>query len=150
MKLSGECMLLGSLSHHSKDLEWRTLKSPQHVTALGSWTNHVIALRQISVTALFYLEDGESILEEEKRVEERSSVQGRGPWGEREEQLMYAWRGESPLAPFLMFFYSHWACPMQIGLSQERCSTWRPHSVLGPPFDHPLFCFHGLFPFLVF
>ena len=24
--LSGECMLLGSLSRHSKDLEWRTLK----------------------------------------------------------------------------------------------------------------------------
>ena len=27
------------------------------LTALGSWTNHVVAFRQISVTALFYLED---------------------------------------------------------------------------------------------
>ena len=32
--MSGECMLL-SLSRH-KDLEWRTLKPPQRVTALGS------------------------------------------------------------------------------------------------------------------
>ena len=55
--MSGECMLLGSLSRHNKDLERRTLKSPWRVTALGSWTNHVIALRQISVTVLFYLED---------------------------------------------------------------------------------------------
>ena len=60
-KLSRECMFLGSLSHHNKDLEWRTLKPPQSVTALGSWTDLVIALRQISVTALFYLEDSRKI-----------------------------------------------------------------------------------------
>ena len=35
--------------------------SPQRVTALGSWTDHVIALRQISVTALFYLENSRKI-----------------------------------------------------------------------------------------
>ena len=29
--------------------------------SLGSWTNRVIALRQISVTALFYLEDSRKI-----------------------------------------------------------------------------------------
>ena len=34
------------LSCHNKDLEWRTLKPPWRVTALGSWTDHVIALRQ--------------------------------------------------------------------------------------------------------
>ena len=33
------------------------IKAPRHVTALRSWIDRVIALRQISVTALFYLED---------------------------------------------------------------------------------------------
>ena len=52
------------LSRHNKDLEWRTLKPPRPVTALGSWTDrviplrsqtdHVTALRQISVTAQCY------------------------------------------------------------------------------------------------
>ena len=58
--LSSKCMLLGSLSRHNKDLDRRTLKPPRRVTALGSWTdcvialrsrtNRVIALREISVT----------------------------------------------------------------------------------------------------
>ena len=62
--LSRECVLLGSLSHHNKNLEWWTLKPPQRITALGSWTDcvialrswkdHVIALRQISVIAQCY------------------------------------------------------------------------------------------------
>ena len=52
--LSGECMLLGSLSPHNKNLEWRTLKPSGWVTALGSWTDRVIALRSPTdrVTAL--------------------------------------------------------------------------------------------------
>ena len=54
--VSRECTFLGSLSRHNKDLERRTL-------ALGSWTNRVIALRQISVTALFYLEDSRRVRE---------------------------------------------------------------------------------------
>ena len=60
--MSRECMFLGSLSHHNKDLERRTL-------ALGSWTNRVIAFRQISVIALFYLEDSKR--ERERRERER-------------------------------------------------------------------------------
>ena len=57
-------MLLGSLSCHNKDLECWTLKPPQRVTSLGSWIDpvialrsrkdHIIALRQISVTAQCY------------------------------------------------------------------------------------------------
>ena len=57
-------MFLGSLSRHSKDLERRTLKPPQRVTALRSWIDRVIALRsrmdrvialrQLSVTAQCY------------------------------------------------------------------------------------------------
>ena len=62
--MSHECMFLGSLSYHNKDLEGQTLKPPPCVTALGSWIDcvialrsrkdHVIALRQISVTAQCY------------------------------------------------------------------------------------------------
>ena len=53
-------MFLGSLSGHNKN--WSDgHQSPWRVTALGSWTNRVIALRQISVTALFYLEDSRRI-----------------------------------------------------------------------------------------
>ena len=85
--VSRECTFLGSLSRHNKDLERRTL-------ALGSWTNRVIALRQISVTALFYLEDS-------RRVRERESA--------------------SVWLLLLYVFSSTWACPMQIGLSQECC-----------------------------
>ena len=71
MMLSRECMFLDSLSRHNKDLEWWTLKPPRCVTALRSWIDHVItlrspmdsviALRQISVTAQFYLEDSRKI-----------------------------------------------------------------------------------------
>ena len=55
-KVSRESMFLGSLSRHNKDLEQWTLK-PSARTALGSWTNRATALKQISITALFYLED---------------------------------------------------------------------------------------------
>ena len=61
--LSCERMFLSSLSRHNKELERRTLK---RVTALGSWTNHVIALKQISVTALFYLEGSRRERESER------------------------------------------------------------------------------------
>ena len=44
------------LSHQNKDLGRRTLKPLAHHSS-QSWTDHVIALGQISVTALFYLED---------------------------------------------------------------------------------------------
>ena len=36
-------------------------QSPRRITALGSWTDCVIALRQISVTVLFYLENSRTI-----------------------------------------------------------------------------------------
>ena len=119
--MSGECMLLRSLSRHNKDLEWWTLKSPQRITALGSWTDrvvalrswtdHVTALREISVTALFYLEDSrKSIFEawghidpkrqkEEhptarERERERERARMHTCWGEREKEHMHAWTRE--------------------------------------------------------
>ena len=51
------------------------------VTALGSWTNRATALRQISVTAPFYLEDSRRI-QDSKRVEECVGRRG----GERERE----------------------------------------------------------------
>jgi len=47
--------------------------SQQRFGALRSWTNRVIALRQISVTALFYLEDSRR-----ERERERKRVHARG------------------------------------------------------------------------
>ena len=60
---------LSVLSHHNKDLEWWTLRPSVHhgswvldrVIALRSWTDRIIVLRQISVTALFYLENSRKI-----------------------------------------------------------------------------------------
>ena len=58
------------LSCHNKDLEWRTLKPSlachsswvlDRVIALRSHTDCVIALRQVSVTALFYLDNSRKI-----------------------------------------------------------------------------------------
>ena len=84
------------LSHHSKDLEWRTLKPPRRVTALGSWTDHVIALRsrmdrvialrEISVTILFYLEDSRKIHLRAVRAHRFKDTKRRAPHhaGERE------------------------------------------------------------------
>ena len=125
-------MLLGSLSCHNKDLEWRTLKPPQRVTALGSWTDHVIALRsrtdhviarrEISVTALFYLEDSRKIHLRGMRASWSKDVERRAPPRAGESE------GASPLAPLFICFFFPGACPMQIGLRQERCSTWSPHS----------------------
>ena len=99
--MSRECMFLGSLSRHNKDLEWRTLKPPQRVTALGSWIDrvialrsrkdHVIALRQISVTALFYLEDSRKIHLWGMRARQSKDAR-RAPQreGERESELALA------------------------------------------------------------
>ena len=68
----------------------------------------VIALRQISVTALFYLE----IARESIVGEDSGGALGGG--GDRE------W---APTLGSSYTFSSPWACSMQIGLSQECWST---------------------------
>ena len=73
--------------------------------------DHVIALRQISVTALFYLEDSRRESGGGGRERDRKSTR----MGERKSVRKRF--GSS----FYMFFSSTWACPMQIGLSQECC-----------------------------
>ena len=116
---------------HNKDLERWTLKPPLCVTTVGSWidrvialrswTDRVIALRQISVTALFCLEDSrKSIFEAWGHVDPKTGRKEHPGAQGRERELF----GSS----FYMFFFSSpWACLMQIGLSQECCSTWSPH-----------------------
>ena len=93
------------LSRHNRDLEWRTLKPPRHVTALRSRKDHVIALRQISVIALFYLEESRKIHLQGMRAHWSKDTKRRAPQcaGERERASF----GSS----FYMFL-SPWACPM--------------------------------------
>ena len=123
-------------------------QSPQRVTALGSRTDRVIALRQISVSApchssILFRKQQENPSSrrkgEEKRVGECSSVR-RGEAGREREK--------KPLAPghlFLCFFlplglpYVNWA-------SQERCLFYLRSSLWS--WDLPLFYFHRVFPSL--
>ena len=96
---------------------------PWRVTALGCWTNCVMALREISVTALFYLEDSRNIHLRGVRARRSKDVKRRAPRcvGQRE-------RTRALWLLFLYVFFSPRACPMQVGLRPERCSTWSPHS----------------------
>ena len=153
MGMSHECMFLCSLSHHNKDLEWRTLKPPQHVTAFGSWTDrvialrsqmdHVIALKQISVTALFYLEDSRKIHLRGVRARRSKDTKRRVTLhtGERERALWLL---------FFMFFLPLGPALCKLGLVRSAVLPEALTPVLGPPFDLPLFYFRGLFPSLSF
>ena len=125
--VSRECMFLGSLSHHNKDLERWTLKPSAHHSS-RVLDKPCSALRQISVTALFYLEDS-------RRIQDLKRREWRSAWGGRErervrerkrERESTRARGresprESALAPPFICFFFHRACPVQIGLSQECC-----------------------------
>ena len=149
------------LSRHNNDLGWRTLKpSERHSSSvlnkpcLGSWTNCVIALRQISVTALFYSGDSTRI-RPWRREEWRSApvcmvgvcgVRGRKSAGTRGRES-----GEHLAPPFICYFSSLWACPVQVGLSQECCWLFLQSSLGSSDLFHPSFVlFSRTFPFLVF
>ena len=149
--MSCECMFLGSLSRHNKDLEWRTLKPPQCVTALGSWIDrvialrsqkdHVIALRQISVTALFYLEDSRKIHLWGMRARWSKDARRRAPQHEKERER------ELDLAP--LFICLSLPGPVRCKLGQPGVLFVLPEvltPVLGPSFVP----FLRAFPFLVF
>ena len=125
--------------------------SPRRVTALGSWTNHVIALRQISVTALFYLEDSRRI-HPRRREESGGARQHLGKGVEKEKERLHKGERErvDALGSSFCVLSPPRVCPMQIGLSQECCSPRSPHSGPRSSFDLPLFYFRGLFPCLSF
>ena len=138
--LSCECMFLGSLSRHNKDLEWWTLKPPRRVTALRSWMDHVIALRQISVTAQFYLEDSRKI--------HLRGVRARWSKDTKRRELQHARMRERAL--WLLFLYVF----LSLGLSyinwasQECCLFYLRSSLRSS--DLPLFYSCRLFPSLSF
>ena len=127
--MSRECMFLSSLSRHNKDLERQTLKpSASHSSRV---LDSVIALRQICVTALFYLEDSRRIHPQSVRAcqpkdlkrREWRSAWGREREGETEKERRHAGEKERQQALWLLLLYVFlpWACPVQVGLSQERC-----------------------------
>ena len=121
--MSRESMFLGSLSRHNKDLEQWTLKPSAHHSS-RVLDKHATALRQISVTAPFYLEDSRRI-QDSKRREWRSAWGGREREKERESARTCRQERESERkhfgSSFYMLFSSTWACPMQIELSRECC-----------------------------
>ena len=149
-------MLLGSLSRHNKDLEWWTLKPPQRVTALGSWTDHVIALRsrtdhviavrRICVTAQCY----SSILF--RRWQENPSSKKRRGW--RSVPLrVRTWERERDrecLAPSFICFLPPRPALWKLGSARSAHLPEVFILVLGPFFDLPLFYFRGLSPSLSF
>jgi len=63
-----------------------------------------------SVTALFYLEDSRRVRERERKREREKSARTRERESERKR-----------FGSSFYVFSSTWACPMQIGLSQECC-----------------------------
>ena len=140
--VSRECMFLGSLSRHNKDLEQRTL-SPWSITALGSWTNCVTALKQISVTAPFYLEDSRRVRESEREWErvrewerERESARARESERKRARTHVRAQEIESQRkrfgSSFYMFFLPPGPALCKLGLARSAvcsvCSAWSLHS----------------------
>ena len=144
-------MFLNSLSHHNKDLEWRTLKPPRRVAALKSWIDrvialrsrmdHVITLRQISVTALFYLEDSRKIHLWGMRARPSKDTRRRAPQRAGRERESWLW---------LLYLYVY----LSLGLSyvnwaSQECCLFYLRSSLGSS-DLLLFYFPGLFPSFVF
>ena len=103
---------------------------------------------------LYFIEKiaGESILEEEKRVEEHASECTEQGWsvGKEREKEQERER-ESPLAPlFICFVLPPGPALCKLGLVRSAVLPEVLTPVLGPSFDLPLFYFHGLFPSLSF
>ena len=142
------------LSCQSKDLKWRTLKPPQRVTALGSWTDrvtalrsrtdHVIALRQsvlqLSVTALFYLEDSRKIHLQGVRACRSKDAKRKAP--------QHAEERASELWLFFLYVFLSLGLSCVNWASQECCLFYLRSSLWSS--DLPLFYFRGLFPSLSF
>ena len=142
-------MILGCLSRHNRDLEWRTLKPSRCVTGLRSWIDHVIAvrsrmdhviaLRQISVTALFYLEDSRKI--HLRGLRARGSKVRRRPPPRRGERASRLWLLDSHVSLSLGLSFVNWAT--------QECCLFHLRSSLRSS-DLLLFCIRGLFPSLSF
>ena len=117
-------------------MDIKALGVSQHVTALGSWTNRVIALRQISVTGLFYLEDSRGMhprsvracQPKETRREESGGARGGGQGRVRERERAYARRRQRARKRFGSSFCTFFPPPgpalCKLGLARSAvCST---------------------------
>ena len=132
------------LSHHKKDLEWRTLKPlaghssrvldrPCYNSQVSnrlcytSWTNQHYS----SILFRKWQENSSSRREgmltqsheEDTLARARRWWGGGGEWGiERKRKSAHTWERERKrFGSSFYVFSSPWACPMQIGLSQECC-----------------------------
>ena len=101
-------------------------QSPQCITVLGSWTNSIIALRQIIVTALFYLEDSRRIHPQSVRACQPKAVKRRD-WrstparGRERESKRFG-------SSFYMFFPPPGPALCKLDLARSAvCSTWGLH-----------------------
>ena len=160
-------MFLSSLSHHNKDLEQQTLKpSARHSSRVLDKPCYIyIPLRQISVTALFYLEDSRRIDPQSMRAcqpKDSNRREWRSAWGggggevrERKSVRTHARRRERARkhfgSSFYMFFPSPGPALCKLGLARSAVYSTRslhsgPRTSLGPSFV----LFSGAFPFLVF
>ena len=121
-KLSCECMFLGSLSHHNKDLERRILKpSARHSSRVLDKPCYSSQANQCYSSILFIRQQENPSLKresmptqrlEEKRVEERA---GEGERGRERERAHTRGREREPQrkrfgSSFYMFFSSTQAC----------------------------------------
>ena len=108
MDMSRECMFPGSLSHHNKDLEQRTLEpSAHHSSRVLDKPCYSSQANQCYSSILF------------RRQQENPSSKHEGMPTQRFEGK----RVEERFGSSFYMFSSTWACPMQIGLSQE-CSLF--------------------------
>ena len=121
--LSCKCMFLGSLSHHNKDLEQRTLKpSAHHSSRVLDKLCYSSQANQCYSSILFRRQQENPRLKE-KRVEERAGEVGR----ERERERAHTGGRETEStrkcfgSSFYMLFPPPGPALCIIGLSQECC-----------------------------
>ena len=128
--------------HLNKYLKWWMWEpSADHVSALRSWTDHVIALRLISVTVPCY----SSILLRSSRKIHSRGVRAYQPKAEEKRE---PW----PLGSFFLGFFLALGLPYVNWASQECCLFYLRSSLWSSDFALTFLCsvFMGFFPSLSF
>ena len=147
--LSGECMLLGSVSSQ-QGFGVMDIKAPSacHSSQVSNRPCYSSQTNQCysSVSQLYFIQKitGKPIFETQGHVD---------PKMRREEHpsLRKERERESPLAPlFIYFFLPPGPALCKLGLVRSAVLPKVLTPVLGPSFDLPLFYFRGLFPSLSF
>ena len=149
--LSGECMLLSSVSSQQRfgATDFKALSTSQP-SGLGQIVQAIdkpsIALRQISVTALFYLEVSRRIHPRSVKACQPKDAKSR-EWRSVPARCCGGWRRKHFGSSFCMFVPLPGPALCKLGLARRAvCSTRGLHSGLGPSFA----LFSRDFPFLVF